>query len=246
MGIVEAIVVIALVVLGVIVSGAVALFVTARRGVRRLRQWGSQNQIADKVTERLEEAKSSPLARQIMGSLSAYQYLDPASVTSRQLMSVVSPMSRDAVIGRYATEIASAIGKVDFYEVAFASILESEFGSGSLTWERFHAPVSEATRDILSTSARMANRMQMFDTGEYLRLESDGVAPGSADADNLSAMQATLSDLDKMRDSNVRMVAGLDRLHAELSELPANRADEECEDLVGEIRRLSREAKLYA
>lgn len=246
MGVVGVVAVLALIGLAVVISGAAVLYMAVRRGLDRLGEWGRQSRIADKVTERIEEAKASPLARQIMGSPSPYQYLAPDSATPRQIRSVTLPMRGDPVLGRYATDVVGGLEKADFYLQAFDGILGSEFGAGTLTWTRFHAPVDEALRDVTATSARMANRMQVFDSGEYSRLASAGAEPGSADADNLSAMVATLGDLDRMRDSNVRMLAGLGRLHAELSELPASRADAECEDLLDEIRRLSSEAKLYA
>jgi len=245
MGVLGVVAVLALIGLGVVIAGAVILYVAARRGIGRLRQWGQRNQIAEKVTEQIEVAKASPLARQIMGAPSPYQYLDPSSATSRQIRSVASAMRGDSVLGRYAASVIGSLEKADFYRQAFAGILGSEFGTGTLTWTRFNAPVSEALRDIVTTSARMTNRMQVFDTGEYARLSSVGVEQGSADEENLVTMRATLGDLDRMRDANVRMLAGLGRLHAELSELPANRADAGCEELLEEIRRLSGEAKLY-
>lgn len=233
------------VVAGVAIAGVATIYVAVTRGLGRLFDWGRRQQLPEMAASALGTLKSSPTVKQLTGGSGTYTYLEPETAPAWQIQLMLRGRKSDPVLGRHASDLSSSLDKVDFYEHAFESILESEFGSTSLTWARFKAPIDEAIRDVLATAARAANRMQMFDTEEYQRLSAFGADPGSADAENLSVMMSTVADVSKMRDTDVRLIAGLERLYAALSSLPAERADDECQELLDDLRRLSGEAALY-
>lgn len=230
---------------GLMVTGLVAAVVFVRRGVRHLLGWAEQNQLVERAkVQLLEGAQSSSIVRQVTGT-SAYRYIDPDEATAWQILSVVRPMRHDDVLGPYANAIITSVDKIDFYRDAFDQVLEHEFGSTSLTWVRFHAPVEETLHEVVATSTRMANRMQVFDSCEYRQLRRQPIPEGTTEADRLQVMTITLGNLDVMRDSVLRMMSGLERLHSELTQLSVSHAQGDCDMLLDEISRLAGEAKLY-
>lgn len=244
MGILGFILALLAIVIGVGLAGAIALGVAAKKGAARIADWGRRNQIADKVSEQLEEVKASPVVRQLTGG-GAYRYLDPDAATPRQVRGTLAAFRLDPVTGPFASDAIEAVDKADFYRQALSNTLSSEFGEGSLTWAKFHVPVSDSVQSVVSTSARMANRIQVFDTAAYERLSSSAVVEGSVDADALLDMEATLADLGRMRDTSAHLLSGLERLLGELSALPDARDADGCAYLLDELGRLSRDAKLY-
>lgn len=238
------VVLIVLVALGAV--GAATVYVVVTRGMRRLRQWDEEKGLTAGAMATLDEAKSLPIVQQITGVTPTYRYLDVETATTRQIVAAVRPSRQDPVIGSHAEFVLDTIGRIGFYREGFDRLLDHEFGRTSLTWARFHAPVEDALAEEKALSVRMANRIQVFDSAMYQRLSASAPVAGTAESDQLSAMNQTLEDLSMMRETATRLMTGLERLHAELSQMSASHTDEDCSDVLDELQRLSEDAKLYA
>jgi hypothetical protein len=234
------------VLLGLAVTGGLTIYAVVRRGISWLMGWARQNRIAEMIPDLplLDAARSSQVVRQVTGT-PEYRYLNPETATPRQIVAIVRPMRGDAMLSPYAHVILGAVGKVGFYRDGFDQVLDHEFGRGSLTFARYDAPVQETLREVVATASRMANRMQMFDSAEYGRLSGRGADVGSAESEQLHVMMESQASLDAMKDSILRMMAGLERLHGELSQLSVSHARGECETLLEEMSRLASDARLY-
>lgn len=230
---------------GIGLAGVAAIYVAVTRGVRRLMQWGQEKGLISGAVALLDEAKASPVVRQVTGSTSSYRYLDTEATTERQVVSVVRPLRHDLVLGRHAEFVMSSAGKIEFYETGLEQVLEREFGRGSITWDHFHATIREALHEERVLIVQMANRMQVFDSAEYRRLSSYSPATGTAEAERLSVMRGTLNDLAAMSDTATRILTGVERLHAELSKVSSSRVEGDCDMVLDELRKLSCDAKLY-
>lgn len=222
------------IVVGIIIAGGVTW------GVRRFRKWDAERHFVDKLRTRADELRHSPAVRQLTGE-SPYRYLaTDGSATQGEIILVVQPMLCDPTLGTHAKKVIDSLQKADFHAEAIDGNLEHEFGRTSLTWERFHSPVAEALGKLRILAAKMANQMQVFDSGEYRRLSS---ASGEGD---LASLQVTLDDIGRMGETCDELVNGLGSLHLELDQLRETHEGGESEALLEELKTLTEQTKLYA
>lgn len=178
-------------------------------------------------------------------------YLDAeGDVSPEEILSRVSSLMFDPVLGRYVTAASDALKKSGFQRDAIYAIMEREFGEGSLTWDKFSVPVDLALDGIRSNAARMANRMQGIDSKEYQRLarleEAGAVKEGTPQEASLAATREAFAELDRLAEANERMLSELDRLQAELSRMSGTHEVGTTDEIVEELRILSEDAKEYA
>ena len=83
--------------------------------------------------------------------------------------------------------------------------MEQEFSKESLTWDKFSGPVDGGFDAIVRNAAQIANRMQAFDSAEYLRMDRIEKAGGydsqSNEVSRLEVMRATLKEMDEPHES---------------------------------------------
>jgi hypothetical protein len=127
--------------------------------------------------------------------------------------------------------------------------MEHEFGRESLTWEKFSVPVEAAFGRIRSNSARIANIVQAFDSGEYQRLsrldKAGQVAEGSQQANRLVAMGLQLTEIHDLMYDNEAMLDELNRLQTELAKLADSHETVTADDITEEVRSLADATRQY-
>lgn len=177
-------------------------------------------------------------------------YLDAGGDSTRDdILAVVAPRRDDEALGEAASAVAGELEKAEFMRDAIVSVMEDEFGRESLTWDKFSAPVEAALADVYSNSARVANLMQMFDTGDYqriLRLDKAGqLVAGSRQEARLSSMRASLQEMRELTEASEAMLAELERLHSALVEVAGSHREMTTEEIAEEIRNLTDDTREY-
>lgn len=180
-----------------------------------------------------------------------YAYLDvEAGVTQESVTKVVSGYVADEALGPYAQGVLSTFDRAELRRQGIFSLLKQEFEEGSLTWDKFSTPVNVALDGILRNAAQLANRMQAFDSKEYLRMSRIEKAGGySSDSDEvrrLDLMRETLAEMDSIQQANDKLLLELEKLQKELTTLASAGYDNETDAIAAEIRKLADETHYYA
>lgn len=219
------------VVLGVLALGVVA-FVGGGMiwGIGRSAGWG-------KGKKDLPEAKKQP-----------YAYLDEEKASQASIEKIARGYVDDGALQEQARAVLATFEQAELRRKGIFSIMEQEFEKGSLTWDKFAAPVGVALEGIQRNATQIVNRMQAFDSAEYLRMSRIDQAGGYDDESNevarLKVMRETLAEMDAIQKKNDRLLAELERLQAELTKLTGSSDD--TDNIVEEIQRLSEDTKYYS
>ena len=229
MGVLGVLGIVAIVVVGLIGAGIVW-------GVGNAAGWGKAN---SRKALKGSQKKSLP----------AYSLLDAdGNLSQKDVLKVVSPYADDEALGTYAQSIIEVFNKADVRRKGIYSLMEQEFSKESLTWDKFSGPVDGGFDAIVRNAAQIANRMQAFDSAEYLRMDRIEKAGGydsqSNEVSRLEVMRATLKEMDELQARNEELIGELERLQAELTKLTGSSVDNN--EVLEEIQRLSEDAKFYA
>lgn len=181
------------------------------------------------------------------GSAEAYAYLDE-NASKDSVLDVALSYVDDAVLGPHAQGVVDTFRTADLRSKAIFSVMDEEFHEGSLTWDKYHAPVETALDRIRQNAAQITNRMQTFDSKEFQRMgrieQAGGYDEGRSELQRLAVMRSTLGEMDDFQQANDRLLAELERLHAELTKLTGSSTD--TDEIIVEIQRLSDDAKYYS
>ncbi len=229
MGILGVVGIVAIVVIGLIGAGVIW-------GVGNAAGWGKGNS---------QKALKSSQKK----SLPAYSLLDvDGKLSQKDVLKVVTPYADDEALGTYAHAIMDAFNKAELRKKGIYSLMEQEFSKESLTWDKFSGPVDGGFDAIVRNAAQIANRMQAFDSAEYLRMDrierAGGYDPQSNEISRLEVMRTTLKEMDELQARNEQLLGELERLQAELTKLTGSSVDNN--EVLEEIQRLSEDAKYYS
>ena len=219
-------------VIGVVVVGGIAGgFIW---GVGKSSGWGKSG------TKQLKPSSPKP-----------YAYLDvEAGVTQKSVTKVVSGYVADEAMGPYAQGVLDTFDRAEMRRKGIFALLKQEFEEGSLTWDKFSAPVNVALDGILRNAAQLANRIQAFDSQEYLRMgrieKAGGYSAESDEVRRLGMMRETLAEMDGIQQANDKLLMELEKLQKELTTLASAGYDNETDAIAAEIRKLADETHYYA
>ena len=178
----------------------------------------------------------------------AYAFLEEEA-SQDKVVGAVQPLADDAVLGQYAQDVLATFEAAEVRRKGIFSILEQEFGTTSLTWDKFSAPVNVALDAILHNSVQLANHMQAFDSKEFQRmgrLEKAGAyKEDSVEVKRLATMRSTLEEMDEIQAANDRLLAELERLQSELTKMSGAGYDSQTEEIAAELNKLAEETKYY-
>ena len=180
-----------------------------------------------------------------------YAYLDANKNVSReQVLRVARGYEDDDALGVYAQNVIETFNRQDLLRKDILSLLGREFEEGSLTWDKFSLPVESACDGILSNSTQIANRMQAFDSAEYLRLDridrAGGLENKQTETHRLEVMRSVLEEMGGIQQANDRLLLELEKLQAELNKLSGEDVESETDVIAAEIRELVEETHYYA
>lgn len=180
-----------------------------------------------------------------------YAYLDAQKgVSPENLTKVVQGFVPDEALGEAATDVLQTLDRQKLLRTDILALLRKEFDENSLTWDKFSVPVQTACDGIIANSVHIANRMQAFDSAEYLRLDridrAGGLEGRDTESRRLEVMRTVLSEMKELQDANDRLLLELEKLQAELNKLLGREADDSADAIAAEIRELVEDTKYYA
>jgi hypothetical protein len=183
------------------------------------------------------------------GSAQPYAFLEEYA-SKKDVEQVASAYVEDETLGPYAQNVLKTFEDAERRRTGIFSILEQEFGTTSLTWDKFSAPVEVTLETIQRNAAQIANRIQAFDAKEFRRMgrlqNAGAYDENSPETKRLLVMNATLEEMDDIQAANNRLITELEHLQAELTKMSGAGYDTETEQLAAEISKLAEETKYYA
>ena len=180
-----------------------------------------------------------------------YAYLDTTEgATVESVTKVARGYESNEALGSRAQAVIRTFERSELLRQDILSILERQFQKGSLTWDKFSAPLDVALEGILNNGAQITNRMQAFDAAEYLRLDridhAGGLEGKDTEVERLQVMRASLAEMDSIQGSSDRLVLELEKLQAELNKLSGEDAGTSTDQIAEEIHNLVEETHYYA
>ena len=199
-----------------------------------------------------------PAARNSYASVSSrsadYVHLDvDAGSTEDDIARVMRSYVDDPVLGERAVSVIQTLESLRRRKQSLSAELDATFQRGSLSWERFAAPIQAGFDALLRNAALLANRIQAFDTAGYVRLfksvqrDATGGLHTGADkrSQRLQLYQDMLLSLDNLQETNDGLLFELEKLAGELADVQRSEDASDESATLDEIRRLVDEAKYY-
>ena len=175
--------------------------------------------------------------------------------TSSDIVRVMRRYIGDEVLGGHARMTIANLESASLRRASLFPEIDDTFQRGTLSWDKFATPASAAFDAILRNSAQLGNRIQSFDTASYLHLkETMGLEwrqTGETSTHSKTRekrwelYKEMLASLDALQEANESLLLELDKLAAEVTMITGAESDDQCDDIIEEIRRLVEEAKYY-
>lgn len=182
------------------------------------------------------------------GGAQAYAFLEEGA-TAEAVARTANGYVDDAVLGPHAQQVITTFEMAERRRKGIISILEEEFGTNSLTWDKFSTPVEVAMDGILHNAIQIVNRIQAFDSKDYQRMGRIQAAGGynddSTETKRLEVMRSTLDEMGDIQSANDRLLSELERLQVELGRMSGAGYDTETDEIAAEIAKLAEETKYY-
>lgn len=180
-----------------------------------------------------------------------YAYLDTSKDLNKDsVLKIVEGYVDDETLGSRARGVVSTFDTAELRRKGIFSILGQEFDQGSITWDKFSAPVDVAIEGITRNAAQIANRMQAFDAAEYRRMDrierAGGYGEQRTELERLAVMRASMGEMDEFQHANERLLVELEKLQAELTKLTGAGFENDTDQIAEEIRKLTDETHYYA
>lgn len=180
----------------------------------------------------------------------SYAYLEEDKATQESVSQIVRGYVDDGALGMQAQAVLSTFENANLRKKGIYSLLEQEFEQGTMSWDKFSVPVDTALEGIVKNAAQIANRMQAFDSAEYLRMyridEAGGYDDESMEVQRLAVMKRTLKEMKDIQNDNDRLIVELEKLQAELTKLATAGYDTQTDQIVAEINQLTEDTKYYS
>lgn len=180
-----------------------------------------------------------------------YAYLDAdKGLSKKRVIEVAQSYTANEALGIYAQDVIETFNRSEVLRNDIGALLSKEFEEGSLTWDKFSVPVESACEGILSNATQIVNRMQAFDSAEYLRLNrierAGGLEGKQTDQHRLEVMRSSLDEMGTIQQANDRLLLELEKLQAELNKLSGEDVESATDVIAAEIRELVDDTHYYA
>lgn len=171
----------------------------------------------------------------------------------KDLSSVLKGFHDKKVVGLYADTLLRQLQRGRTKEKNLDQLLETKFDKKSITYSKFSTVLSECVDTLAKNGLNLANEIQMFDSDEYLRLDSairSGSYKNDAVSDELQEKQyelmgQSLHHIQGGIDANEKLLMKLDEFQTEFSKLSIQDVDKRNEQIMAEIEELTKTAKYY-
>lgn len=145
--------------------------------------------------------------------------------------------------GRLADEAMSQVTRLEASSVRAKKQIESRFGSSSMTSDRYLASIETAKETSLENIIMIANRLQLFDEKEYVRLQhyKEDDIPDDIQEQQIELYAKNTEAIREAIAANERLVLSLDSMSAGLLSQSESQADE----TIANIEKLTEQLKFY-
>jgi len=122
-----------------------------------------------------------------------------------------------------------------------------KFEKGSLSWDKFYGITKNAEDLVIKNVVFMANRMAVFDAGEYKRLQHyrEDDIPDDVQIKQLNLYNSNLQQIKDTIILNENILLKLDTLAMELSTMEASAVQNSNSETLDEIEELTNQTKYY-
>ncbi len=180
-----------------------------------------------------------------------YKHLDAnAGTTPQEVIGLMRKYEQDSVVGMHASSVIRLLESAELKHKSLLATIEAEFPKGSISYDKFASPVEVALNGILQNAISLANRVQSFDSAEYLRMErlykAGAIERGSTQMRRWSLIQTSKAEMDDMMGASDGLLLELDRLGSALAKLRNASTEEETERIAQEVRQLTEDTQYYA
>ena len=162
-----------------------------------------------------------------------------------QLVTVLNSYRGKYGIGKIADTAAGQMSNLNKTAPLLTKSLGEKFEEGSLTYERFAAPIATSIDTVRQNTLVLAKLLEGFDSDDYKKL-SKIVESGEYTRDAIDdEVQLECYRIYRIIGTNERMLLVIDQISSELSKLKTNEIDEKGSKIAEEIEELVRTAKYY-
>lgn len=170
-----------------------------------------------------------------------------------QLVTVLNSYRGKYGIGKIADTAAGQMSNLNKTAPLLTKSLGEKFEEGSLTYERFAAPIATSIDTVRQNTLVLAKLLEGFDSDDYKKL-SKIVESGEYTRDAIDdevqleryrIYRNNLNEMERIIGTNERMLLVIDQISSELSKLKTNEIDEKGSKIAEEIEELVRTAKYY-
>ncbi|MCR5837491.1 MAG: hypothetical protein K6G88_13390 [Lachnospiraceae bacterium] len=148
-------------------------------------------------------------------------------------------------LGDTARTASEQLRRMDNLFANTENIIGEKFEKGSLSWGKYDAIVKSAEKSAVSNVVAMANRMQIFADRDYEKLAryKEDTIPDDIQQKQLQLYEDNLKKIKEAIALNEELLLKIETLMFELS---SENNNEEHDEILEEIEKLTQEVKLYS
>ena len=146
-----------------------------------------------------------------------------------------------------ASTASEQVDRIFKCRTRLSAILEQKFTKGTMSWDKFNNVVVSAESSAIKNVVSMANRMQLFDEKEFIKLQNyrEDNIPDDIQEEQLRLYEKNFEDIKNMIALNEKILLKLNTLTMEVSSSSNEKNADLNDDLLKEIEKLIGETKYY-
>ena len=170
-----------------------------------------------------------------------------------QLVTVLNSYRGKYGIGKIADTAAGQMSNLNKTAPLLTKLLGEKFDEGSMTYERFAAPIATSIDTVRQNTLVLAKLLEGFDADDYRKLSkivesgeyTRDVIDDEVQLERYRIYRNNLNEMERIIGTNERMLLVIDQISSELSKLKTNEIGEKGARIAEEIEELARTAKYY-
>lgn len=173
-------------------------------------------------------------------------YTKETVVDMTEAVAVLKQFQNDKYVGQIARTAVEQIERLQRSTKRAEMEIQAKFGDSALSYEKYHTIIDSAGTIALENLISLANRLQLYDTKEYERLQhyKEDDIPDDIQEKQIGLFQRNIDLASKAVSANENLILSLDTLAIELTSANYNTSNQE-DDLLHDIENLTNEVKYY-
>jgi len=160
---------------------------------------------------------------------------------------ILQEYRQDKFFGNTAKSANEQLERTERARHRLEDMIGRKFEKGSLSWDKFYGITKNAEDLVIKNVVFMANRMAVFDAGEYKRLQHyrEDDIPDDVQIKQLNLYNSNLQQIKDTIILNENILLKLDTLAMELSTMEASAVQNSNSETLDEIEELTNQTKYY-